>query len=451
MVPTVDDADWITSEFATIALGDKRLQKRIITLVKSRYTNSLASIPQSTGSWDAAKGAYRFFDNTRVEFELIITPHQKETKNRISDKPLIIASNDTTCIKCASEKVTNIYLHPTIAFTSDGLPLGLLHAMIWTRNEKGTRNKRKKKPIEDKESFKWVESYNAVSGFQEDLPDTQFVHVSDREGDVYDLFERALSSHSSDKNTPYLLVRASWDRRVEHPQEYLWKYMESQPIKGKIRIEVPRKKKKKAREAELSVRYAHVVIKPPRYREKNNLPSLVLWVVFAHEESPPSSDDQISWMLITTVPVKNMQEALEKIKWYTLRWGIEVFFRVLKSGCNVEKHQLKNEQRLFNCIAIDCIIAWRILFITLLGRYEGNLPSSVLFEEFEWKALMVHKLKIPHIPQKEPTLHEMVHYIAKLGGFLGRKRDGFPGATVLWRGLIRLNDIADTFKIMLPE
>src|SRR3990172_6898217 len=158
----------------------------------------------------------------------------------------------------------------------------------------------------------------------------------------------------------------------------------------------------------------------------------------------------MSWTLLTTLPVDGAEDAIRVVECYACRWMIEVLFRVLKTGCLVEKRQLETRERLERCLAVDLIVAWRILYLTMVGRETPNLPCSAVFEEYEWKALyvFVHKSR-DAVPKEPPTLREVTRLIGRLGGHLGRKSDGHPGPMTLWRGLQRLPDISEMWQISL--
>jgi hypothetical protein len=215
-----------------------------------------------------------------------------------------------------------------------------------------------------------------------------------------------------------------------------------------MKIQIPRRKDRDAREANLAIRFCPVMIRPPRARRASEgLKPVACWAVYADEVGCPEGAEKVSWMLLTTVPVENFEEAVERVEWYSHRWVIELFFRVLKSGCKVEERRLRQASRLGNCVALDCVIAWRILFLTLTGRKVPDLPASAVFDECEWKALHCFVNSTPIPPSEEPPLQDLVREIAKLGGFLARKGDGEPGMTTVWRGLSRLVDITATWKV----
>jgi hypothetical protein len=200
--------------------------------------------------------------------------------------------------------------------------------------------------------------------------------------------------------------------------------------------------------AQLEIRFARVSLKPPP--RKKNLPDLTIWAVLAREINPPEGVDTLEWMLLTTMEVNTFDQAVEKLIWYTVRWGIEVYHRTLKSGCKIEERQLGTADRIESCLAIDMIVAWRIIYLTRLGRDTPDVPCTVYFEEAEWKALSAYITKNPEPPKKTPSLREATRAVASLGGFQGRKGDGEPGTKSLWLGLQRLDDLTAMWKIMNP-
>jgi len=195
--------------------------------------------------------------------------------------------------------------------------------------------------------------------------------------------------------------------------------------------------------AQLELRFAPVELRPPQ--RKPQLAPIRLWAIMATERDQGAS--ALRWLLLTTVEVTDLESAAEKLRWYALRWQIEVFHRTLKSGCRMEDRQLRDADRLEACLAIDMVVAWRIVHLTKLGRETPEVACTVYFEDIEWKALVgfVHRNPIP--PSKPPSLREAIRMVAGLGGFLGRKGDGEPGSQTLWRGLQRLDDIAEAWHL----
>jgi hypothetical protein len=266
--------------------------------------------------------------------------------------------------------------------------------------------------------------------------------VGDREADIYELFELALREPSS----PKLLVRASHNRLLAEGQGHLWEKVSEQEISGIQEVLVPRRANRPARVARLEVRFAEITLKPPK--RKSKFRELTIWAVLAQEVDVPQDVEPIEWMLLTTCQVTTFDEAIEKLAWYAVRWGIEVYHRTLKSGCKIEERQLGHADRIEACLAIDLVVAWRIFHLTKLGRETPDVPCTVFFEEAEWRALTAYITQNPTPPDRPPSLREAIRIVASLGGFLGRKSDGEPGTKSLWLGLQRLDDITTMWKVM---
>jgi hypothetical protein len=331
-----------------------------------------------------------------------------------------------------------------LAFNEAGTPLGLLDVQNWVRDPEdfGKKHQRYRLPFEAKESVRWLRSLEAVAAVQARCPNTRLVGVGDREADIYELFVWV----QAQPGRPALLVRAERDRLLSQDQGHLWEQVAAAPLAGRLELKVPRRGKEPARQALLEVRFLAVEMKPPK--RKASLPSVRMWSVLAREVNPPAGIDPVEWMLLSSLPVESFESALEKLRWYARRWGIEVFHRVLKSGCKIENRQLASADRLEACLGIDMVVAWRIFHLTKLGRETPDVPCTVFFEEHEWKALLAYVTQKPQPPAIAPTLREAIRLTASLGGFLGRKSDGEPGTQTLWLGLQRLDDLAAMYQVM---
>jgi hypothetical protein len=330
-------------------------------------------------------------------------------------------------------------------FTPQGTPLGLLDVQCWARdaNDFGKKVRRKHTPIEQKESYKWLKSYAATAQVAAHSPATQIVSVGDREADIYELFELAARTDHG----PQLLVRAEHNRALANEQQRLWPTLQAQPLAGTLALAVPRQGNRKARRAQLEIRFAAVHLQAPH--GQRGKPPLAVWAVLAQERDAPAQTKPLEWLLLTTVPVANAEQAVEKLQWYAQRWNIEVFHRTLKSGCRIEDRQLGNADRLEACLAIDMVVAWRIHHLTKLGREVPQAPCTVHFEQPQWQSLMIFTERNPVPPREPPTLREAMRRVAGLGGFLGRKGDGEPGTECLWRGLQRLDDITEACLVFM--
>jgi hypothetical protein len=451
--------DWAEEEFSGTELGDNRRVNRLITIARDFYARPNANIPQACGSRAKTKAAYRFLENSGNTMEKIHKSHYEATVNRTGKEKVVLAVQDTTTLNYCTHPATEnlgligfrenggigLIVHDTMAFNADGTPLGVIDVQCWARDpaEFGKKHFRHQYGIEQKESNKWLKSFKAVAEAQRRCSGTTLISVGDREADIYELFHLALSGSKN----PKLLVRGEHNRLLADGQGRLYEYISSKEMAGVQTVHVPRKKKQPAREAKLGVRFAEVKLQPPK--SKKGLGELTIFAIVAEEMKAPESVEGLKWILLTTCEVKTFEQAVEKLRWYCIRWGIEIYHRTLKSGCKIEQRQLGSAERIESCLAIDMVVAWRIYHLTKLGREVPDVPCTVFFEDAEWKALVAYKTQNPIPPEKPPTLRKAIHMVASLGGFLGRKCDGEPGTQTLWLGLQRLDDITEMWKVFM--
>ncbi|MEP6879636.1 MAG: IS4 family transposase [Nitrosospira sp.] len=454
----IEPVDWAAEEFGGCGLPDARLQGRLLTLARDFYARPTASVPQACSSRAKTKAAYRFLEHEDTTIQTLLQPHYRATESRVSQASIVLAVQDTTSLDYTTHRAAEglgpigawaqgpqgLQLHSTLSFSVQGTPLGFLNVQCWARDPQsfGKKTLRHQVPIEQKESYKWLKSYRAVAAVQARCPNTTLVSVGDREADLYELFAEAANHPAG----PQLLVRAKHDRQLQNEQARLWQTLQAQPIAGIQVLQLPRQGSRVAREAHLEIRYAAVtLLAPSGHKDALAIP---LWAVYVQEQKAPADAKPLEWLLLTTLPVTSFEQALEKLVWYTRRWGIEVLHRTLKSGCRIEQRQLGQASRLEACLAIDLVVAWRIYHLNKLGREHPEVPCTVYFEDAEWKALMVFTTRNSVPPSQPPGLRDAVHRVASLGGFLGRKSDGEPGTQTLWLGLQRLNDITAMWRVM---
>ena len=451
--------DWAHEEFAHARLGDARLSARLLSLGRDFYAKPRAQIPQACGSRAKAKAAYRFFDHASTTMDAILQSHYEASGARIAAHPVVLAVQDTTSLNYNTQPAIEnlgpigsradtwlgLMVHDTMAFTPEGVPLGLVDVQCWARDAKefGKKHQRKRVPIEAKESYKWLKSVQAAARLQARCPNTMVVSVGDREADIFDLFDLARTL----PHAPELLVRAEQNRVLTEEQGKLWEHLARQPITGFQQLQVPRRNKRPARVAKMAISYARVALKAPQIKGK--LKPVTVGAVWAREIEAPQGIEPLEWMLLTTCAIESFEQATEKIAWYAARWGIEVYHRTLKSGCQIETRQLGSAERIEACLAIDMVVAWRILHLTKLGREHPDVPCTVYFSEAEWKALLTYINRSAVVPSEPPPLREATRMVASLGGFLGRKCDGEPGTQTLWLGLQRLDDLTAMYQIVI--
>jgi hypothetical protein len=452
---------WAEEEFGTVRLYDDRLKQRLYRIAQDFYKDPQANIPEACGSKARTIGAYRFFQNSKVTMDVVLTAHTEATIERIKEHRVVLVPQDTTTLDYSTHPMTEglgptnnqedhaigLLLHDTLAFTEGGTPLGILDAQCWARDpkEKGKRYRRKELPIEQKESMKWLRSFQKAAQVQKLCPETMLVVMGDRESDIYDLFLEA----SKEPDGPKLLVRAEKSRNRKVGQEFLWDFMAKHKVAGSLKIHVPGRGSRKARDAWVDVRFAKVVLNAPKRYEST--PSVTVWAVYVTEQASKTVPSPIEWMLLSTVEVQSFEDAQKRVEWYSGRWGIEVYHRTLKSGCRIQDRQLETANRLETCLGVDMVVAWRIYHLAMLGREIPEMPCTVFFKEVEWKALCCYVNKTALPPQKPPSIRKAVFMLASIGGHLGRKGDGFPGTQTLWRGLVKLYAATEMYAILTQQ
>ncbi len=448
---------------------DARLAKRARKLIEQMAAKVGESIPAACQDWANAKAAYRFFSNEAVSEEEILGGHFAATTERMAtvDERILIL-HDTTEFSYKREAdpssigllhrypkgrddygklreltVRGILMHSSLAVTVEGLPLGLAAIKFWTREKFKGCNALKKKvnptrvPIEEKESYRWRENVRqatALSGSPADC-----VHIGDRESDIYELFCAA------EELQTHFLVRTCVDRLAGVEGGTIADAMASAPVRGLHRIAF-KDRQGVEHKAVLELKFRQIKVHPP-IGKQNRYPALTLTVIHAQERGTPNGRGRIEWKLITNLPVRSRVEAIEKLNWYALRWKVETFHKILKSGCKAEESKLRNSERLANFIAVCCIVGWRVFWITMLNRTAPDASPSAALTQTEVMLLDELSKGSAKEDEGEKTLAEYLLKLAKLGGYLARANDPPPGNLVIWRGLRRMTDIQIGFLL----
>lgn len=443
--------NWAAEELATVDFGDARLNQRGQRLAERLADQPMFSIPTACNGWAEIQGAYRFFDNKKVTAERILVPHAHATVERMRAHRLVCCIEDTSELDYTGHPQTaglgplnykrrrGLYLHPTLAVTPDRLCLGVLAHHMWVRDDAthGDPTPRKARAIEDKESIRWVEGYRRVVKMAAALPDTQLLYMADREADIYEVFVEA---HDSG-NRVDLLIRSMNDRSLVGGTKLRARVGQA-PVLGLVEFDLPPRDKQPGRHVVQELRAVRCTLKASKRKgNTRKLPHVTVTAVLAREKNPPVGVEEVQWLLLTTRSATTFAEAEQIVEWYLCRWQIEIYFRVLKSGCTIEKLQLETLERLEPALALYMIIAWRVLFVTMLGRQYPNLPCDVVFAAEEWQAVYIVTKRRP-APNKPPSLSTMVAMIAEWGGYTNRNSDGPPGPKTIWIGLQRAKDFA---------
>jgi hypothetical protein len=435
-----EDETWVDREVAGCQFRDVRLGERFRKLLKQIGSAIGQAIPFACQDWANTKAAYRFFSNDRVDEEAILSGHFEATHDRFAatdgyvlvlhdtteftfkrEKPELIGS---TCIVNGKGKkgritfltVCGILMHSSLVVTTDGLPLGLAAIKFWTRKKFKGSNALKKKinptrvPIEEKESMRWLTNLRQSTDLL-DAPE-RCVHIADREGDIYELFCEAHEANT------HFVIRTCVDRLAGDGEHTVADEMDEGRVKGLHRVEV-RDRNGDVDEAVLEIKYRRIKVLPPIGKQKR-YPALTLTVIHAEERGEPKNRDKIEWKLITDLTVQSRNDAIEKVNWYAMRWKIETFHKILKSGCRAEESQLRTAERLVNLISVFCVLSWRIFWLTMLNRVDPDASPDLALTQSEIDLL--DKL-VADKSEKRPGIKTISHYlikIARLGGYLSR-------------------------------
>jgi len=486
-------APWAKEEMEEAVWEDERLNERLTRLLSDFGERPQMSIPAACGGHSETVAAYRFFDNERVTPEKILQPHFERTRQRMAQHPVVLLVQDTTELDVTrpEQQVAGAgpldgpsrrgaLLHPLEAFTPDGTPLGAVGAQMWTREEEPVAETRAEKhrwrrttPIEAKESFRWLEGLRAAREAAQQVPQTTCLCVGDSEADIYELFAEPRGA------TPvHWLIRAAQDRVVLAPpetadqgadeqgaadeesapaEEFPARQIRAQALAAAVLftkdISVRGREQKMAcktgsrqqprasRQAQVEVRATTVTLRPP-WRAAGQLPAVTINVVLVREVHPPVDDVPVEWLLLTTLPIDTAEQVRQIVQYYSVRFLIEVLFRVLKSGCRVEERRFEHLDRLLPCVAVYLIVAWRTLMVCRLGQSCPDLDCEAIFEPAEWKAVWMVVQRQPP-PTTPPKLGVMIRLVAQLGGYVNRpnRRDP-PGPQTVWLGLQRARDLA---------
>lgn len=457
---------WVQDELAEGNLGDARLDRRLETIVERLGAKPSLSIPAACRDRAEIEATDRFMANPHVTPSTVLEPHRAATMLRMQKESVVLIGQDTTEIDLTRKRERvggplddgqrwGLFAHPQLAFTPNAVPLGVVAAKFWARDpaEAGKdqakkRKKRRAKPIQQKESMRWLDGYRVACELAEAMPQTQVVSLAEIESDVYECL--------AETGAADWIVRAAQNRALTQTGGLLRETLLQAPVLGHWEIAVSardestgrdlkRKRPRDARLARVDVRATRVALRPPHRPGQAALPVAEGNAVLVREVHPPPGEEPIEWLLLTTLPIATRAAVRRVVDYSKVRWGCEVFFRTLKSGCAIEDLQLEDAHRMMNCVAVYLVVAWRVLYVLMRGRTSPEVACGEAFDESEWKA--VSRFVTGRLPESEPTLGELLGRVAILGGFRNRARDAIPGPKSLWIGLQRTHDLAAGWEL----
>jgi len=448
-------------DFPHLDFGDKRRNERFVTIINNISTQPGASIPRLNKSWYETKATYGFFKNEEVSLDKLKQTMKCYGAQQLSreeeEESSVLIIHDISNISyndlqaeglgyLDNKQGRGILCYSSIAVTTQGLPLSLLYQHTWTRplEQLGKSAKRKQLAFEDKETYRWYEGMREVNKLLGN--DTRKIHIADREADVYELF-----FHACDPNTE-LLIRARHNRQLTDGS-HLWDSVAAAPVAAAVTLELPDKTGNKKRKVEAELSYQQVQLLRPA-TNKSSYERVTLYAIAIREKDSDDrkqQEDLLDWKLLTTLAVNSVSDALQCVRWYTLRWLIERFHYVLKSGTRIEQLQLKDAQSLQKAIMVYSMAAFRVMQLVYHARHHPpEVSCEVVLTKAQWITLymLIHGTSQPPAEQPPPSLQQAVGWIGRLGGHLGRKSDGPPGLKTVWLGYQHLCHAASVYELM---
>jgi hypothetical protein len=394
--------DWAAQEMAGVQLGDQRLNRRASSILAARWARSGHSFYRSFDNLAEAKGAYDLVENPRAEIALksLLAPHHLQRARRMAAEQVVLTAQDTSGLSyntlhqtqglglLGEDHTRGLFLHSLQGFRLDGIPLGTLWAEVWARPPESDTAQRNAQSPDQKESGRWLRALQAASEWARQMPQTKVIVCGDREADIYELYDQARVAPPN----VLVLVRGQHDRCLSQGR-LLREALAAAPLGGTLQVVVPRRKDRPARQATLELRWMEIQVQAPAVGAKKSWPALKIYALWAREVGAEAGVEPIDWVLLTTWPIQSLKMARRLVKWYALRWGIEVWHGVLKVGCKVERRQMKSAEALERALAFDMIVASRALLLARLGKEHPDLPAELFYSPDELKVLEVKKGK----------------------------------------------------------
>jgi hypothetical protein len=413
------NGNWVEAEFGNVDFGHKDLEQRLVRIATAKAQQPSAPYTECfAGKRHELKAYYRFMGSQRksINPEGMLHGHRERTIGRMKSFPRVLVIQDTTDLDFSERLHCNglgdigknqtgavsqgLKMHSSLVVSEKGLPLGVLKTQMYASHYDETK-KAQDRPIEEKESYRWLSTIDDLNSAAEYLPETELIAMGDRESDMFELFDHRR------RKAPgvHLLVRAKHNRCLEDAEQSrkLFDHLAALPKMAEARIQVPRQREKKskpskpgcialpARTAHVELRWDKVTLSPPQTSQTRNLKPVEIYALSVVERHAPEGAKALRWVLLTTVPIGSRKEALRCLRWYTLRWRIEEWHRVLKSGCHIESHQLSTAEKLARAISIDAVIGWRVMLLALLGREVPEMPCELIFSV--WECTLLEKLQ----------------------------------------------------------
>ncbi|XZE55498.1 IS4 family transposase [Planctomycetaceae bacterium SH139] len=480
-------SDWVVSEFETLDLGHLQREKRVRAFV-TQAAKIGESTPDRTRSNAELKGIYRLTDNSNVDVNEIFDAHHQATRKRCSEHSHVFLSQDTSEFDLTkpkqqvagagplgTDKRVGFFYHPLYAVNRDGLPLGVVDQVLWTRDPaslevtaKERKANQKRRCFEEKESCRWLEMMQSGEQIARLMPQTQFTLLADSEADIGELLTQA---NEFPDNFDFIIRHCRTEKIIEARNaltgepiagvetidealsKVSWRGEKTVCIGGRDAPVLPddtkrvRKQARMSREALVQYRSVRLKVAGGRRVGGGTLPNVWINVVESLEIAPPASDSPIRWVLLTTLPIGTAQEINAVLEGYCVRWSVELYFKTLKSGLNVEDMKYETLERYLRAFSMLTVVAWRVEYLKGATRSDPDAPCTEYFTDQEWMAVMLFLHRRPVKPNEPPTMEIFMKSIAMLGGYINKKAQGPPGSKTIWRGMSRFSTIVEAYAV----
>lgn len=467
-------ASWVTTELASLDLGDPRRERRA-GMMLDQLAAICDSQPDAAKSNATLKANYRFIHHPDNSPEAILDAHRQASIQRTTEHPRVILAQDTTVIDLTqprrqvqgagpleSDDKRGVFLHPLYAMTEEGLPLGIVDHVLWTRDKIQTdltrpekERRRKQAAFEEKESARWLEMFQSGEQIARANPGTTYTVVGDSESDVCEVFAEVgdlpENCHFVIRGSQPRAVlgcgdAANVDEALQAAEIQFTSQVDLSERTSKIAGETrPRRTSRAARRAEIAVRARAVTIRGPA-RPGGKLPDVTLNVVEAVELDPPAGEEPIRWLLFTTWSIASIAQIQRVISAYSLRGNLELYFKTLKSGLKIEKLKYETRDRYLTALSLLMIVGWRVEYLKGAARHDPDASCEVYFSREEWQPAYLVHTGGGELPSEPLTISAFMLLIAELGGWQRKKNQGPPGSMTIWRGLRRMEAYADAFQ-----
>lgn len=448
---------WAQETFGQVQLGDPRRDRRAVQIATALARDPAASFPKAMNTDADLQATYRFWANEQVGYNDLLRPCLLHTRQRAEEPgATVLLLQDATECDYAKHPHTRglgpvgngthhgFFVQSVLAVEPESREvLGLLHQEAFLREPAPKGESSRQKGLRERETLVWTRSVEAIGS----PPDTtRWVHVGDRGGDLFPLLLRM-----KELNTEFL-IRASKDRRVDllvapdspaplprshhrhaspaPPPQSFFEVVRSWEEQACIHFGLKTNQKRAGREVRAAISFGRVRLLPPRDLESLHLPPLVLWAVRVWEQGAEEGVEPLEWILLSSLPVEEVEQARERIDWYRERWIIEDFHQGLKTGCRLEERHLQDYASLHRLLALLSPLAVRLLHLRALAHAAPQAPATQVLP----REVVVVVAHLSHLDADTMSALTCWHALARQGGYLGRKGDGPPGWKTLWHG-----------------